>query len=159
MFILISSITNNWILKIKCHHSVREKDLFSQGILNNCKECFSNIHKFRTSNTSTCIIHNEILWHLCNGLYFFFLSDFGKTDYWNWKNMSQLRCYNNIPCEKSHKSLYGLFCKRNSHLNPKPLEQGQEETHQGVNHIYKGKKTNRFNIKLQFNTQHNITSL
>lgn len=70
--------------------------------------------------------------------------------------MSQLRCYNNILCEKSHKSLYGLFCKRNSHLNPKPLEQGQEETHQGVNHIYmyKGKKTNRFNIKLQFNTQH-----
>lgn len=70
------------------------------------------------------------------------------------KNISQLRCYNNILCEKSHKSLYGLFCKRNSHLNPKPLEQGQEETHQGVNHIYKGKKTNRFNIKLQFNTQH-----
>lgn len=68
--------------------------------------------------------------------------------------MSQLRCYNNILCEKSHKSLYGLFCKRNPHLNPKPLEQGQEETHQGVNHIYKGKKTNRFNIKLQFNTQH-----
>lgn len=50
MFILISSITNNWILKIKCHHSVREKNLFSQGILNNCKECFSNKHKLNSGH-------------------------------------------------------------------------------------------------------------
>lgn len=161
MFILISSITNNWILKIKCHHSIREKDLFSQGILNNCKECFSNIHKLNSGHQiQVHVLYTMRVFDIYVMVFiFFFRSDFGKTDYWNWKNMSQLRCYNNILCEKSHKSLYGLFCKRNSHLNPKPLEQGQEETHQGVNHIYKGKKTNRFNIKLQFNTQHNIISL